>query len=156
MLPTSVSVFISYATRNAHAAKIAADRLRARGCKVFYAEENLQAGKRIESAIREQILQSHLFVLLWSADAKASDWVATEVGIAHAGNRFIIPIVLDENVPLPGIIRGVKYISARSPNALAQLDASALEFATHKQQKEAALVVAGICALFLLVLAGES
>jgi len=36
-----------------------------------------------------------LFILLWSKNAPASEWVPQEIGIDHASQRNILPFVLE-------------------------------------------------------------
>jgi len=59
-----------------------------------------------------------LFVLLWSANAKASDWVPQEIGKAHSLQKTILPLVLEDGLALPGFISGLKYLPVfRDPQA---------------------------------------
>ena len=64
----------------------------------------------MSAKISEAIAGCDLFVLLWSANAKASDWVPQEIGKAHSLGKTILPLVLDEGLSLPGFISDLKYL----------------------------------------------
>lgn len=53
-----------------------------------------------------------MFVLLWSDDARKSDYVPQEIGIAKGCNKTILPVVMEEGVPVPGFISNLKYLAA--------------------------------------------
>jgi hypothetical protein len=48
--------------------------------------------------------------VLWSNNAKNSDWVSQEIGRADTLNKTILPLVLDNDLNLPGFISRLKYI----------------------------------------------
>jgi hypothetical protein len=54
----------------------------------------------------------HQDVLLWSHDARASDYVPQEIGIAVGCNKTILPVVMEDNVPVPGFVTNLKYLPA--------------------------------------------
>lgn len=60
--------------------------------------------------ISSAIAACDLFIVLWSSQAKASDWEPQEIGKAHSLGKTIYPLVLDEGLDLPGFINGLKYI----------------------------------------------
>jgi hypothetical protein len=64
--------------------------------------------QQIELAIRN----CDLFILLWSQDARASDYVPQEIGIAKGCNKVILPVVMEEGVSVPGFISDLKYLPA--------------------------------------------
>ena len=42
--------------------------------------------------------------------ARASDYVPQEIGIAKGCNKVILPVVMEEGVPVPGFISDLKYL----------------------------------------------
>lgn len=82
------------------------------------AEHSVTAGEPLSEKISLAISACDLFVLLWSANAKASDWVPQEIGKAHSLQKTILPLVLEDGLVLPGFISGLKYLPVfRDPQA---------------------------------------
>jgi hypothetical protein len=75
---------------------------------------------------------------LWSANAKASDWVPQEIGKAHSLQKTILPLVLDEGLALPGFISGLKYLPAFSNQQDAMVQAQEIVLKKF-QERQAAL-----------------
>ena len=106
-------VFISYSTKNIHIAEWAIRSLSRPGViEVFVAEYSIQPALFLEERILAAIKRCDLFILLWSQEARQSDWVPQEIGVATGEDKPIVPIVLEANAPVPGFISGVKYLRA--------------------------------------------
>jgi hypothetical protein len=111
-------VFVSYSTHDLKNVTELQQSLVGTGVEVFVAEHSVVPSELLSEKISAAIADCDLFVLLWSAKAKASDWVPQEIGKAHSLQKTILPLVLDEGLDLPGFISGLKYLPIyRDPQA---------------------------------------
>jgi hypothetical protein len=94
-----------------------------------------------------------LFVLLWSRNSKASDYVPQEIGIARGCNKTILPIVLEQGLAVPGFAADLKYLPAYKDygQALTWLQQFVHQNATQQQQGTALLVLAAIFGVVALM-----
>jgi len=107
------NVFISYSSKNLHIVDWAVATLAQPGItEVFAAEYSVLPSQVLNDEIVRAIRACDLFVLLWSHDAHASDYVPQEIGIAVGCNKAILPVVMEDNVPVPGFITHLKYLPA--------------------------------------------
>jgi TIR domain len=107
------NVFISYSSKNLHIVDWARSTLAQPGItEVFAAEYSVLPSQVLNGAIIRAIRTCDLFVLLWSHDARVSDYVPQEIGIAVGCNKTILPVVMEDNVPVPGFITNLKYLAA--------------------------------------------
>lgn len=106
-------VFISYSSKNLNIVQWAYTTLAQPGVtEVFAAEYSVIPSAVLNAEIIQAIRNSDLFVLLWSQDARASDYVQQEIGIAVDANKTILPVVMEDNLPVPGFINNLKYLPA--------------------------------------------
>lgn len=111
-------VFVSYSTHDLKNVAELRQSLTGAGVEIFIAEHSVAASQPLSETISQAIAECDLFVLLWSANAKASEWVPQEIGKAHSLQKTIFPLVLDEGLELPGFISGLKYLPVfRDPQA---------------------------------------
>jgi hypothetical protein len=107
------NVFISYSSKNLHIVDWMRSTLPQPGItEVFAAEYSVLPSQVLNDEIVRAIRACDLFVLLWSHDARASDYVPQEIGIAVGCNKTILPVVMEDNVPVPGFIINLKYLPA--------------------------------------------
>lgn len=116
------TIFISYSTVDLAAATRARDALHAVGHTAYVAQYDARGGVRLPQDIKEHIASSDIFVVIWSTNAKNSDWVTQEIGIAESLGKLIIPFVLDRDLKPGGFISDRKYVTAAE-----NLDAAILE-----------------------------
>lgn len=130
-------VFISYSTHDLKNVTELQQSLVGTGVEVFVAEHSVTPSQHLSENISSAISACDLFVLLWSANAKASEWVPQEIGKAHSLQKTILPLVLEDGLALPGFINGLKYLPVfRDPQAAI---AQAQDFVLKKfQAKQAA------------------
>ena len=109
-------------------------------------------GRPIAADLDANIRACDLFVLLWSENARASDWVPQEIGIATATRREIMPVVLHEGLTPPAFLSSLKYLELyRDPQAAANwLHRFVFEKVQAQQQLQTMLVVAGIAAVLVV------
>lgn len=111
-------VFISYSTHDLKNVLELRQSLTGASIEVFVAEHSVVASQPLSETISSAIATCDLFVLLWSANAKASEWVPQEIGKAHSLHKPILPLVLEDGLALPGFISGLKYLPVfRDPQA---------------------------------------
>jgi hypothetical protein len=144
------SVFISYSTKDLARARYIMRLLMKTGSQVFLAEFSLSPGSELTPSILKAIKECDLFLLLWSTNAKSSEWVPQEIGAAHAHTKPVIPVMLHEGIELPGFLKGMKYLPLyKDPNrALAWLQRNVFRQAQKKQQRDG-LVWMGIGAVVI-------
>src|SRR4051812_27908810 len=92
--------FISYAREDKDwALRLHAD-LTNRGLDVFLDQRGLLAGREWNEQLTEGIRKSRHAIILWSAHARASDWVLDEIARSRnlargPADRRLIPVYLD-------------------------------------------------------------
>lgn len=113
------NVFVSYSTTDLTDVQELEAKLATRGIEVFVAHHSVLPGESLTQEIKNAIGRCDIFILLWSQNAKDSDWVAQEIGIANQLNKLIVPLLFEENLELPGFIRDLKYIDVPKDRQLA-------------------------------------
>lgn len=149
----SYTVFISYSSLDLPLVQEVRRILETAPIKVFVAEHSVQPGESLSSTIIEAIQACDLFLLLWNEHSKESAWVQSEVGIAKSEKKAILPVVLDQGVPLPGFVRGIKYLKATDDraSALGLLRRHVFGRARRKQQQDGLVWLSlGAALVFLL------
>lgn len=149
-------VFVSYSTHDLKNVAELQQSLAGTGVELFVAEHSVLPSERLSDRISAAIAACDLFVLLWSSNAKESDWVSQEIGKAHSLNKKILPLVLTEGLNLPGFINDLKYLPVyKDPASAAQqaqaivLDGFRVKMAEIQKQKQSeALTLLGLGALF--------
>jgi hypothetical protein len=152
-------VFISYSTHDLKNVAELQQSLVGTAVEVFVAEHSVAASQALSETISSAIEACDLFVLLWSANAKASEWVPQEIGKAHSLHKPILPLVLEDGLALPGFISGLKYLPVfRDPQAamaqaqefiLKQFQAKQAAARQKEEEKTRNLLVLGGLALWL-------
>lgn len=104
------NIFISYSTKDIANVRQLEKLILNTGVELFVADHSLLPGEKISENIINAIEKCDLFILLWSKNAKTSEWVSQEIGHANAMDKFILPLVIGKNLALPGFIRDLKYL----------------------------------------------
>ena len=103
-------VFVSYSTDDLKNVTALQKVLEPTGVQVFVAEHSVLPSEPLAARISAAIAGCDMFVVLWSANAKASEWVSQEIGKAHSLGKPILPLLLTEGLSLPGFISDLKYL----------------------------------------------
>ncbi|MBN4081168.1 toll/interleukin-1 receptor domain-containing protein [Caldithrix abyssi] len=103
------NIFISYSTGDLKNVDMLRKQISDTQINVFIAEYSVEVSEELPSKIKSEIKKCDLFVLLWSENAKNSDWVSLEIGQAIALNKRILPLVLTRGLRLPAFINNLKY-----------------------------------------------
>lgn len=119
------TVFLSHNSGDKAYARRLAGTLQLAGAQVWFDEWHVRPGDSIPGAINAALADFEVFVLLWSASAAASPWVANEVESAIASrianpSRRIVPVVLDA-APLPPLVAHLRFVDGNdTPAVVAQ------------------------------------
>lgn len=73
-------LFISYSHADVSWADVLHKRLEDRGISCFFDEASIRVGEDWNIRIRSDLMASDHMLVLWSKEAKSSDWVRTEIG----------------------------------------------------------------------------
>jgi class 3 adenylate cyclase/tetratricopeptide (TPR) repeat protein len=93
-------VFISYARSTVSHARAIARELRAAGYSVWL-DEDLPTHRAYSRVIEEQLDAARAALVIWSADAAASDWVRSEANRAREAHKLVQVLVDQTPVPMP-------------------------------------------------------
>ena len=110
-----MNAFISHNTADKNTARLLAIALVEQGINVWFDEWAIRPGDSITGGIEQGLSEADIFVLVWSANAKTSNWVGTEIS-AYIRRRVddqtlrIVPIMIDET-PLPTLVADYKGFS---------------------------------------------
>lgn len=151
------NVFVSYSTHDLTNVVQLQQTLAGTGIEVFVAEHSVRPGEHLSVRISAAINDCDLFVVLWSENAKKSDWVLQEIGIAHSLNKPILPLVLTNGLKLPGLISGLKFLPLHVDSAAAIEEARTIVLSHYdakcdvatKQKEKDTLILFGIGAFIL-------
>jgi len=105
-------VFISYSTNDFPIVEHVRRVLTNPAVEVFIAEYSVSPGSKLADTIVTAIKNCDLFVLLWSRNSISSEYVPQEIGVARGHNKYMLPIVLEDGLQLPGFIKELKYLPA--------------------------------------------
>jgi hypothetical protein len=103
-------IFVSYSSHDLKQVYLLKQQLENTPLTVFVAEHSIMPGQELEPTISKAVDECDLFIVLWSKNAKDSDWVSQEIGHARALKKEILPLVLTEGMSLPGFINNLKYL----------------------------------------------
>ncbi len=109
-----MDAFISHSSENSGLAVRIEEFLDKNGLDVWLDHSDLRLGVLLRDELQYEIKKSRVLILLWSAPASTSRWVAAEVMMAFHLDRFIIPCVLDDT-PVPEFLRNTVFLDVR-PN----------------------------------------
>jgi len=144
------SVFISYSTQDLATAEALRTWITAAGAESFLAKYSLEPGRPLAADLMAAIQRCDLFLLLWSQNAKDSDWVPQEIGVARGAGRVIVPVVLQRGLTLPGFINDLKYLPIyEDSNAAVQWLRS--DIAGRVQDKQLGIFIGLVLAILALV-----
>jgi adenylate cyclase len=93
-------IFISYARSTEKQARAIAEALRAMGYGVWRDDE-IPAHRAFSEVIEERLRASKAVVVVWSADAMASEWVRSEATLARADRKLVQLSVDGTKPPMP-------------------------------------------------------
>jgi hypothetical protein len=101
-------VFVSYSSKDIKWASLLKQLLADVHASVYVAEFDLEARDVISDEVSKNIKNCDLFILLWSGKSRKSSYVEKEIFLAKSEHKKILPIVLQNNLPLPTILGDLK------------------------------------------------
>lgn len=105
------NIFISYSTKDGEPARRLHSYLaQIQSVSVFLSESSLILGS-LSDALVQKIKDSDLFIVLYSKNSQASNYVQQEIGVAKGNQKLIIPILLDQDAKPDAMLQGLSYIS---------------------------------------------
>lgn len=128
------NIFVSYSTHDLEQVNLLHKQLTDTSISVFVAEHSVRPSEELAPKISSAIEGCDLFIVLWSENAKNSDWVSQEIGRASALQKPILPLVLTEGLNLPGFIGNLKYLPVYSNTAAALTQAREIVMAAYEQK----------------------
>jgi hypothetical protein len=108
----AVDAFISHSSLDAAVARPLERELEEMGFDVWLDDSEIRAGALLRSELQTAIAGCTALVLLWSANAESSRWVAAEWLTAVHTDRPVIGCVLD-GTELPQCLRSTVFLDAR-------------------------------------------
>ena len=111
-------IFISYKSDDSEWVSEVARDLTGAGLRVYFAPEEMQAGRVVSSELSEAIVASDFAVIVLSKDTLRSAWVELELNIIihrHVTARTmqrIIPVLLQIGAPVPTPLKPQKHLRA--------------------------------------------
>lgn len=116
--PDEWNVFLSYRSINRTWVLNLYDVLREHGYKVFLDQCELKPGDRLISKLGNALENSQAGILVWSNDARDSDWVAEEYELMQIQSKekpgfYFLPLALDDS-KLPPMVKTRIYVNFTS------------------------------------------
>jgi TIR domain-containing protein len=105
-----MDAFISHSSSDARLAGRIEQTLEENGLKVWLDRSEIRLGRLLRNELQTAIRESRVIILLWSAVAAKSRWVAAEVLTAFHLNRFIIACASDKTA-LPYFLQSTIYLN---------------------------------------------
>ena len=117
-----MQAFISHSSEDKTSALTLADGLRDRGVDVWV-DAQILPGENLAESISEAVNSADIFVALFSARSRRSNWFASELATAIASRdrdqrKRIIPVTLSLDADLPAFVRSYRALDGSTPDKL--------------------------------------
>jgi hypothetical protein len=106
-------IFLSHSSKDKPKVELIYQDLIGQNFKVWFDKEDINGGDVWPQALQDGIDNSKVLVLIWTEEAKKSDWVQREIAWALSKNIPVIPMLMD-NTELNISIQTIQFIDARS------------------------------------------
>lgn len=135
------NVFISYSTNDIETVDQFKTLLNNPIINVFVAEYSVTPGESLNERIMPAIENCHIFLLLYSKSSEQSEWVAKEIELAKAHNKYILPVLLDDDAKLPAYLGDIKYLPAHAkPDEAMKFVSTHISQQAEKMKKNSVLI----------------
>jgi nucleoside 2-deoxyribosyltransferase len=124
-------VFLSYSGEGRPWAREFANALRSEGIRAWHDEEEITFGDKWVEKMESALRHSPAVVFIITPASLDSPWTFFEIGAAIAGEKRIIPIIIDDIAPeaLPRSLRQYQFLRETAPSRAAELIAGVLKSA---------------------------
>jgi len=136
-----MSLFISYAHEDRAVVTPLVTLMRCTGVRVFLDMADIPIGENWKAAIERAIRACDRMIVMWSAAAARSEWVAREIAEAQAQTKSIVPVMIDET-PLPEPLAEIQGCSDLLPMIEQFRDSIGRHHATPERLQQDAMAVA--------------
>jgi TIR domain len=106
----AVNVFVSYSQKDRLAATLVGTLRANREVNIFIAHQFPAPGMSIRDKVRHGLTHCDVFLLLWSPQAAASDWVDFEIETARKLGKRILPMLLADEPELPPALQDIEAV----------------------------------------------
>ncbi len=105
------NIFISYSTKDSEMARQFQNSFNnIQGVSVFLSDTCLILGQ-VSADILQKIQTCDIFIVLYSKNSLASNYVQQEIGAAKSQSKLIIPVLLDGEAKPDAMLAGVNYLA---------------------------------------------
>jgi TIR domain len=108
-----MDAFISHSSSDARLAARIERTLEDHGLEIWLDRSEIRLGQLLRKELQTAMRESRVIILLWSAAAAKSRWVAAEVLTAFHSNRFVIACASDKTA-LPYFLQSTIYLNLQS------------------------------------------
>lgn len=110
-------IFISYSNQDAQIAQYITERINEAGHTTFIEDSDIPPGMNFGEAITNALVDTDIVIILYTKNAVISSWVNYEMNTAFGylkerGKPRIIPVVFDDVIELPDILKNIIHIRA--------------------------------------------
>lgn len=102
-------IYLSFAAQDRKVADFIRERLISKNFTLNIDEKNIPIGENIKSVIEKDLNSASIFIVLISTASIESDWVKYEIETALKNNRKILPVLIEDGVKIPEVLRYIKY-----------------------------------------------
>jgi hypothetical protein len=153
----AVELFVSHASKDADAIALVRSQIDALGVRVYLAEHDNQAGRRLSAKVQQAIARCDVMIVLLTPSGYDSRYVQQEIGLALGKGRLVIPLLDPSLVAADlGLLNDIEYIvfdNDHPSDGLARLSERVDSLVRQQKAKqELAVAVVAIAALVLVAL----
>ncbi|MDA8054350.1 MAG: toll/interleukin-1 receptor domain-containing protein [Thermoplasmatales archaeon] len=147
-----MNIFLSHSVRDVKMIEEISKEFNDKDLDLYIAEQDIQPGSNLLDKIRDAIKKCDIFVVVISKNGLRSKWVHSEIGIAIASNKRIVPIV-EEGVDVPPQLSGTEFIRFDPNEPESALDSLKIFLSKLKASRES-IQLSDTIFVFVVVLLG--
>lgn len=104
-----MNIWISYCYEDKKFVEILKKYALTEGIEV-YTKDNVKPGESLVAKISSAIKSADIILVIVSSHSSTNDWQISEIATSIHEGKFIIPIQIDKNIPIPVFLRNRQYI----------------------------------------------
>jgi len=102
-------IFISYTHKDKKFVDRLVQNLKAKRFNILYDEDIIRIGDNIHETIIDNIKKSSVVILVLSKNMNTDKFLDYELKTALENNKKILPIIIENDVEIPSVLRELKY-----------------------------------------------